>query len=162
MTGGIFLTVIHGDGYWLCHGNDVLVYRDRRGSMGVQELPWSVVVSLGRSTRNRSCWTLWTYGTRRWNWIGSLSRLLREPHGPPTHGLSLLCSHACAAETRSAHPRSLLQDRRARSHLLHTVPVLLSHHWPLTCSCVARCLARAHAYGIEPSRPLAKHFRSHS
>jgi hypothetical protein len=34
--------------------------------------------------------------------------------------------------------------------------------WLLICSRVARCLARAHACGIEPSRPLAKHFRSHS
>jgi hypothetical protein len=75
--------------------------------------------------------------------------------------LSLLCSRTCAAEAGPAHPRSLLQDRRARSHLLHTIPVLLSHHWPLTCSRVACCLARAHACGIEPSRPLAKHFRSH-
>jgi hypothetical protein len=64
--------------------------------------------------------------------------------------------------TRPAHSRSLLQDRRTRLHLLHTVPVLLSHHWPLTRSRVARCLARVHACRIEPSRPLAKHFRSHS
>jgi hypothetical protein len=68
----------------------------------------------------------------------------------------------CATETRPAHPRSFLQDRRARLHLLYTTPVLLSHHWLLTCSRVACCLARAHACGIEPSRPLAKHFRSHS
>jgi hypothetical protein len=82
--------------------------------------------------------------------------------GFPCSRLSLHCSRACAAETRSAHPRSLLQDHRAWSHLLRAVPVLLSHHWPSTCSCVACCLARALACGIEPSRPLAKHFRSHS
>jgi hypothetical protein len=78
------------------------------------------------------------------------------------HGLNLHCSRACVAETRLAHPRSLLQDRRARSHLLRAVPVLLSHHWPSTYSRVVCCLARAYARGIEPSRPLAKHFRSHS
>jgi hypothetical protein len=78
------------------------------------------------------------------------------------HGLSLHCSRACVAETRSAHPRSLLQDRHAWSHLLRAVPVLLSHHWPSTCSRVVYCPAHAHACGIEPSRPLAKHFRSHS
>jgi hypothetical protein len=39
---------------------------------------------------------------------------------------------------------------------------LLSHPWFLTCSRVACCLAHALAYGIEPSRPLAKRFRSHS
>jgi hypothetical protein len=54
--------------------------------------------------------------------IGSLRRLLREPQGHPAHGLSLLCSRACAAETRSAHPRSLLQDHRAWSHLLRATP----------------------------------------
>jgi hypothetical protein len=39
---------------------------------------------------------------------------------------------------------------------------LLTYPWLLTCSRVACCLARAHACGIEPSWPLAKHFRSHS
>jgi hypothetical protein len=86
------------------------------------------------------------------------------PTPPRTSGLSqsLHCSCACAAETRSAHPRSLLQLRRTWSHLLRAVPVLFSHHWPSTCSRVVRFLARAHACGIELSRPLAKHFRSHS
>jgi hypothetical protein len=119
------------------------------------------VVLLGRLTRDRSCWTSWTYGRRQWSRIGSLCQLLREPQGFPAHGLSLLCSRACAAETRSAHPRSLLQDRHAWSHLLRAVPVLLSHHWPLTCSRVACCLARALACGIEPSRPPVEHSRSH-
>jgi hypothetical protein len=96
---------------------------------------------------------LWTYGTRRWSQIGSLCQLLREPQGSLAHRLSLHSSCACAAETRSTHPRSLLQDRHAWSHLLRAVPVLLSHHWPSTCSRVACCLARAHACGIEPSRP---------
>jgi hypothetical protein len=153
MTGGIFLTVICGDDSRLCHGDDVPAYRDRRGSMGVQEFLRGVVVLFGRSTRNRSCWTLWSYGTRRWSRIGSLCQLLREPQGSLAHGLSLHCSCTCAAETRSTHPRSLLQDRHAWSHLLRAVPVLLSHHWPSTCSRVACCLARAHACGIEPSRP---------
>jgi hypothetical protein len=103
----------------------------------------------------------WTHGTRRWSRIGLLCQLLREPQGFPAHRLSLHCSRACAAKTRSAHPCSLLQDRRTRSHLLCTVPVLLSHHWLSTCSRVACCLARALACGIEPSRPLAKHFCSH-
>jgi hypothetical protein len=90
-----------------------------------------------------------------------------KPIPPRTLGfscseLNLHCSRACAAETRSAHPRSLLQDRRAWLHLWRTVPVLLSHHWPSTCSRVACCLARAHACRIEPSRLLTKHFRSHS
>jgi hypothetical protein len=145
--------VTRGDGCWLGHGDDVLASRDRRGPMGVQELPRGVVVLLGRSMRNRSCWTSWTYGRRQWSRMGSLRRLLREPQGPPAHGLSLLCSRACAAETRSAHPCSLLQDRRAWSHLLRTAPVLLSHHWPSTWLRVACCLARALACGIEPRWP---------
>jgi hypothetical protein len=105
---------------------------------------------------------LWTHGTRRWSRIGSLCHLLREPQGFPAHRLSLHCLRACAVETRSAHSRSLLQDRRAWSHLRCAASALRSHHWLLTCSCVACCLARALACGIEPSRPLAKHFRSHS
>jgi hypothetical protein len=39
---------------------------------------------------------------------------------------------------------------------------LLRHSWLLICSCVACYLARAHAYGNEPSWLLVKHFRSHS
>jgi hypothetical protein len=39
--------VIRGDGSQLCHGNDVSAYRDRRGSMGVQEFLRGVVVLLG-------------------------------------------------------------------------------------------------------------------
>jgi hypothetical protein len=54
--------VTHGDGSRLCHGNDVPAYRDRRGSMGVQEFLRGVVVLLERSVRSRSCWTSWTYG----------------------------------------------------------------------------------------------------
>jgi hypothetical protein len=104
----------------------------------------------------------WIPGTRRWSRIGSLCQLLREVQGSLAHGLSHLCSRACAAETRPAHPCSLQQDRCAWSHLLRAVPVLLSHHWLLICSRVACCLARALACGIEPSRPLAKHFPSHS
>jgi hypothetical protein len=34
MARGIFLMMTRGDSGWLCHGDDVLVYRDRRGSMG--------------------------------------------------------------------------------------------------------------------------------
>jgi hypothetical protein len=86
-----------------------------------------------------------------------------KPTSPRTSGfscsqLSLHCSRVCAAETRSAHPCSLRQDRRSWLHLRHAVLVLLSHHWLLTCSRVACCLARAHACGIRPSRLLAKHF----
>jgi hypothetical protein len=33
MAGGIFLTVTCGDGGWLCHGDDVSAYSDRRGSI---------------------------------------------------------------------------------------------------------------------------------
>jgi hypothetical protein len=109
------------------------------------------VVLLGRSTRNRSCWTSWTYGRKRWSWMGSLCRLLREPQGPSVHGLSLLCSCTCAAETRSAHPRSLLQDRRAWPQPLCTAPVLLPHHWPLACLRMVYCLACARACGNEPA-----------
>jgi hypothetical protein len=112
--------------------------------------------------RNRNCWMSWIFGTRRWSRIGSLCQLLCEPQGFPAHRLSLHCSRACAAETQSVHPRSPLQDRRTRSHLLRTVLVLLSHHWLLTCSCMSCCLARALACGIETSQLLAKHFRSHS
>jgi hypothetical protein len=105
---------------------------------------------------------LWTYGTRRWSRIGSLCQLLREPQGFPAHGLSLHCSRACATETRSAHPRSLLQDRRAWSHLLRAVPILLSHHWTSTYSRVVCCLVRAHACGNKPSWPPVEYSRSHS
>jgi hypothetical protein len=42
------------------------------------------------------------------------------------------------------------------------VPVLLSHHWPLTRLRVVCCFARALACGIELSRPLPKYIRSHS
>jgi hypothetical protein len=46
--------------------------------------------------------------------MGSLCEILREPQDPPAHGLSLHCPCACAAETRSAHPRSCsFQNRRA-------------------------------------------------
>jgi hypothetical protein len=119
------------------------------------------VIAVERSTRVR---TVGCHGlcdeTMEPN--GSLCQLLREPQGPPAHGLNFLCSRTCATETRPAHSRSLLQDRCAWSHLLHTVPVLHSHHWPLICSHVAHCLARAHACGIEPSRPPVEHFHSHS
>jgi hypothetical protein len=47
MAGGIFLTLTCGDGGWLCHGDDVPAYRDRRGLMGVQEFLRGVVVLLG-------------------------------------------------------------------------------------------------------------------
>jgi hypothetical protein len=33
MAGGVFLTVTRGDSGWLCHDDDVLAYRDRRGSI---------------------------------------------------------------------------------------------------------------------------------
>jgi hypothetical protein len=51
---------------------------------------------------------------------------------------------------------------RAWSYLLRAAPVLLPYPWPSTCSCVACCLARAHVCRIEPSRPSAEHFCSHS
>jgi hypothetical protein len=48
MAGTVFLTVTRGGGSRLCHGNDIPVYRDRRGSMGgrVQEFLRGVVVLL--------------------------------------------------------------------------------------------------------------------
>jgi hypothetical protein len=76
--------------------------------------------------------------------------------------LSLLCSRTCAAEAWPAHPRSFLQERRAWSHLRCAASALLSHHWPSTCSRVVCCFAYARTCGNESSRPLAKHFRSHS
>jgi hypothetical protein len=33
MAGGVFLTVTRGDGSLLCHSDDVLAYKDRRGSI---------------------------------------------------------------------------------------------------------------------------------
>jgi hypothetical protein len=39
--------VICGDDSRLCQGDDVLAYRDRRGSMGVQEFLRGVVVLFG-------------------------------------------------------------------------------------------------------------------
>jgi hypothetical protein len=33
MAGGVFFTVIRGDGSRLCHGDDVPAYRDRKGSI---------------------------------------------------------------------------------------------------------------------------------
>jgi hypothetical protein len=48
MAGGVFLTVTRGDGGWLCHGDDVLAYRDRRGSMrgskSFLEVLWSCLI----------------------------------------------------------------------------------------------------------------------
>jgi hypothetical protein len=37
--------VIRGEGSRLCHGDDVSTYGDRRGSMGVQELPQGLLWS---------------------------------------------------------------------------------------------------------------------
>jgi hypothetical protein len=54
------------------------------------------------------------------------------------------CWHTCAAIRKAA------------------APVLLPHQRPPTCLCVVCCFAYACAYGNVPSRPLAKHFRSHS
>jgi hypothetical protein len=89
-----------------------------------------------------------------------------KPTSPRTSGfscsrLSLHCSRACAAETRSAHSRSLLHDCRARLHLRCAAFALLPHQRPPICLRVVCCLARAHAYGIEPSRPPVEHSRSH-
>jgi hypothetical protein len=76
--------------------------------------------------------------------------------------LSLHCSRACAAETRPAHSRSFLQDRRAWLHLLRTISILLLHPWSSTCSRVVYCLAYARACGNETSWPSTEHSRSHS
>jgi hypothetical protein len=57
--------------------------------------------------------------------------------------------------------RSHPQGRRAWPQPLYAAPVLLLHPWPSTCSRMACCLVRAHAYGIEPSRPPVEHSRSH-
>jgi hypothetical protein len=65
MVGEVFLTVTRGDGSWLCHGDDVPAYRDRRGSMGVQELLRGVVVLLGRSVKGKNCWMPWIHGRSR-------------------------------------------------------------------------------------------------
>jgi hypothetical protein len=80
------------------------------------------------------------------------------PTPPRTSGfscsrLSLHCSRTCAAETRSAHPRSLLQDRRAWLHLRCAASALLPHQRPPACMRVVGCLAYAHACGNELSRP---------
>jgi hypothetical protein len=92
-------------------------------------------------------------GTRRWSRIGSLCHLLREPQGFLAHGLNLHCSCACAVETRSAHLRSLLQDRRAWLHFRCATSALLPHQRPPTCMRVVGCLAYARACGNELSRP---------
>jgi hypothetical protein len=90
-----------------------------------------------------------------------------KPTSPQTSGfscsrLSLHCSRACAAETRSAHSCSLLQDCRARLHLRCAAFALLPHQRPPIWLRVVCCPAQALACKIEPSRPLAKHLRSHS
>jgi hypothetical protein len=114
MAGGVFPTVTRGGGGRLGHSGNVPAYRgSKRLDEGVQELPRGVVVLLERSARGRSCWTSWTHGRRRWSRVGSLCRLLRELQGPPTHGLSLLCSRACAAEAQPACLHSHPQGRRA-------------------------------------------------
>jgi hypothetical protein len=77
---------------------------------------------------------------------------------PRTSGFS--CSQAkpplltqMHCRNTSGMPAQLPAGRRAWSHFLCAAPVLPPYPWPLTCSCVACCLARAHVYGIEPSRP---------
>jgi hypothetical protein len=102
------------------------------------------------------------HGTRRWSRIGSLCRLLREPQGSLAHGLNFLCPCTCTAETHPACPCSYPQGRRAWPQPLCATSVLLPHQRPPACSRVVCCLAHALACGIEPSRPLTKHFRSHS
>jgi hypothetical protein len=91
------------------------------------------------------------HGTRRWSRMGSLYRLLREPQGPPAHGLNLHCSHACAAETWPAHSHSFLQDRRVWLHLRCAASALLPHQRPPICLRVVGCL-NARACGNELSR----------
>jgi hypothetical protein len=83
-----------------------------------------------RSTRNRSCWMSWTLGTKRQSRIGSLGQLLREPPRSICSQLSLHCSRGCVTETRSAHPRSLRQNRRAWLHLWCAASALLPHQRP--------------------------------
>jgi hypothetical protein len=152
MAGGVVLTVIRGDGSRLCHGDDVLVYRDRRGSMKESRSFLEVLWSCSGDRRGIGV------AGYRGPWDKTMEPdCFAMPSPPRTSGfscsrLSLHCSRACAAETRSAHPHSLLQDRRGRSHLLRAIPVLLSHHWPSTCSCVVYCLSCARACRNEPSR----------
>jgi hypothetical protein len=67
----------------------------------------------------------WTPGTRRLSRIGSLCQILHEPQGPPAHGLSLHCPCACAAETRSAHPRSCSFRIRRAITAAFILPLLL-------------------------------------
>jgi hypothetical protein len=76
--------------------------------------------------------------------------------------LSLLCSRTCATETRPAQSHSFLQDCRAWLHPWCAASALLPHQQPPAGMRVVDCLAYARAYGNESSRPLAKHFRSHS
>jgi hypothetical protein len=118
MAGGMFLTVTRGDDSRLCHGDDITAHRDRRGSMGGFTSFFEVLWSCSAIDEGKELLDVVDHGTRRWSRTGSLCQLLREPQSFPAHRLSLLRSRACAAETRSAHPRSLLQDRHAWSHLL--------------------------------------------
>jgi hypothetical protein len=61
--------------------------------------------------------------------MGSLCQILREPQDPPAHGLSLHCPCACAAETRSAHPRSCsFRIRRAITAAFVSPLLLLTRH----------------------------------
>jgi hypothetical protein len=153
MVGGIFLTVTHGDDSRLATARIFRYTRIKEARWGFQEFLRGVVVLLGRSVRNRSCWMPRTYGRSRQGRIGSLRRLLCEPQGPPVHGISLHCSCACAAETRSAHLRSLLQDRCAWLHLRCAASALLPHQRPPACMRMVGCLAYARVCGNEPSRP---------
>jgi hypothetical protein len=81
----------------------------------------------------RGCWTSWTPGTRRWSRIDSLGQLLREFQGSFTHRLSLHCPCACAAETRSAHPRNgSFRIRRAITAAFVSPLLLPTRHAILT------------------------------
>jgi hypothetical protein len=68
-----------GGGSRLCYGDDVPAYRDRRGSMGVQEFLRGIVVLLGRSQEVGAAGCRGFMGEVDRAGFGSLCQLLREP-----------------------------------------------------------------------------------
>jgi hypothetical protein len=111
------------------------------------------VILLGRSARNKSCWMSWTMGQDDGAGLVRYANSSANLRIFPAHGLSLHCSRACAAETRSAHQCSLLQDRRAWLHLRCAASALLPHQRPPACMRVVGCLAYTHTCGNELSWP---------
>jgi hypothetical protein len=82
------------------------------------------VILLGRSARNKSCWMSWTMGQDDGAGLVRYNNSSTNLRVFPAHGLSLHCSRACAAETRSRHTR-VASCRTAALGCISGAPLLL-------------------------------------